>query len=114
VGHLDEPGDGGLPLHALVEDILGLRLRQGVPVGYGIQGRIVTGVARVRGMDRFARIPGLVITTWLPTCPAMDQPCRWKAPTACLPEMPPKRPMAQTATSTWACPCACGNWLFAF
>ncbi len=31
-------GDDGrrLPLHFLVEDVLGLRLRQGVPVGYGL------------------------------------------------------------------------------
>ena len=33
-------GDGRrLPLHVLVEDVLGLRLGQGVPVGYGRDGR---------------------------------------------------------------------------
>jgi hypothetical protein len=31
----------GLPLRPLVEDALGLWLRQGVPVGYGIDGRVV-------------------------------------------------------------------------
>ena len=36
------PGDGRrLPLHLLVEDVLGLRLGQGVPVGYGLDGRVV-------------------------------------------------------------------------
>jgi hypothetical protein len=33
---LARPGDGRrLPLHLLVEDVLGLRFGQGVPVGYG-------------------------------------------------------------------------------
>ena len=36
------PGDGrGLPLHPLVEDVLRWRLRQDVPVGYGLDGRVV-------------------------------------------------------------------------
>ncbi len=38
------PGDGRrLPLYLLVEDVLGLRLGQGVPVGYGLDGRVVPG-----------------------------------------------------------------------
>lgn len=32
-----------LPLHFLVEDVLGLRLRQGVPVGYGLDRWVVPG-----------------------------------------------------------------------
>ena len=38
------PGDGRrLPLYLLVEDVLGLRLSQGVLVGYGFDGRVVPG-----------------------------------------------------------------------
>ena len=44
-------GDDGrrLPLHFLIEDVLGLRLGQGVPVGYGLDGR---GVPRGRPAGR--------------------------------------------------------------
>jgi len=36
------PGDGRrLPLHLLVEDVLGLRLGQGAPVGYGFDRRVL-------------------------------------------------------------------------
>ena len=34
---------GGVPLHPLVEDVLRWRLRQGVPVGYGLDGWVVPG-----------------------------------------------------------------------
>ena len=38
------PGDGRrLPRHLVVEDALGRRLGQGVPVGYGIDGRLFPG-----------------------------------------------------------------------
>src|SRR5580692_7480657 len=40
-----------------------------------------------RGTDRFTRIPGLLITTWLPTWPMTTQPAFWKALTASLPEI---------------------------
>jgi len=33
----------GLPLHFLVEDVLGLRLGQGVPVGYRLGGGVIPG-----------------------------------------------------------------------
>ena len=39
------------------------------------------------GMDRLARTPDLIMTRWLPTCPAFDHPAFPKVLAACLPEM---------------------------
>ena len=40
-----------LSLHLLVEDVLGLRLRQGVPVRYSLDGRVVPGGRPIGGAD---------------------------------------------------------------
>jgi len=50
-----------LPLHLLVEDELRLRLGQGVPVGYGLDGRVVprgrpAGRADPRRLGRLADV----------------------------------------------------------
>jgi hypothetical protein len=58
------------------------------------------------GIDRFARKPDLVITTWLPTWPMTCQPALAKALTASLPEILASHAMRsrggqhQTATTT--------------
>ena len=56
----DQATGGGrwLPRHLLVEDVLGLRLRQGVPVGYGLDGRVVPG-GRPAGRADPRRVGGL-------------------------------------------------------
>jgi len=53
-----------------------------------------------RGIERFARDPGLVKTTWLPTCPTLVQPACPNALTACFPEMFARRAIGYTATRT--------------
>ena len=59
-GSLADGDDGRrLPLHFLVEDVLGLRLRQGVPVGYGLDRCVVprgrpAGRADARRLGRLA------------------------------------------------------------
>ncbi len=55
-------GDGRrLPLHPLVEDVLRWRLHQGVPIGYGLDGRVVpsgrpAGRADPRRLGRLADV----------------------------------------------------------
>ena len=50
-------GDGRrLPLHLLVEVVLRLRLGQGVPVGYGLDGRVVPG-RKYLTLDLIAKCP---------------------------------------------------------
>ena len=49
--HDQATGGSYQPRHLLVEDVLGLRLGQGVPVGYGLDGRLLPGSGPACGRD---------------------------------------------------------------
>jgi hypothetical protein len=63
--------------------------------------RVPTDSSRCCGTERFTRMPGLVSTKWLPTCPTRTQPALSKALTASLPDILASLPTGLNRHDHW-------------